>query len=103
LLGNYFDNPLSAVVYAISVAIVSGLEVVLFRHAHRRGLLTRSMPSEVYRYGLHASLSPVIFFLLSLPLAFVHTGLAVAAWFGAVPYQLLILQRRKPAQADEFL
>ena len=34
LLGNYFDNPLAVSVYAAAVAIVSGLEVVLLRHAH---------------------------------------------------------------------
>jgi TMEM175 potassium channel family protein len=102
LLGNYFENPLSVVVYALSVAIVSGMEVVLYRHAYRRGLLARSMPAEVYRYEVHASLSPVVFFLLSVPVAFASTGVAVALWFGAVPYQLLFLERRKPAAAEEY-
>ena len=41
LLGTYFENPLSVSLYAVMVAIISGLEVVLFRHAHlaaaRRG------------------------------------------------------------------
>ena len=35
LLGNFFDNPLAFTVYAVSVAAVSGMEVVLLRHAHR--------------------------------------------------------------------
>jgi uncharacterized membrane protein len=42
LLGEYFDNPLSVVIYAVNVALVSGMEVVLFRHAHRAGLSRRS-------------------------------------------------------------
>ena len=33
LLGNLFENPLSIAVYALTVAVVSGMEVVLFRHA----------------------------------------------------------------------
>jgi uncharacterized membrane protein len=102
LLGNYFENPLSIVVYACAVAAVSGMEVVMFRHAQRHGLLERPMPEDIYRYGVKLSLSPVIFFVLSIPLAFVSTPLAVASWFGAVPYQMLI-DRRKPPRADEFL
>jgi uncharacterized membrane protein len=102
LLGNYFENPLSIVVYATSVAAVSGMEVVMFRRAKRARLLARPMPDDVYRYGVRLSLSPVVTFLLSIPLAFVSTALAVASWFLAVPYQIM-LERRKPANADEYL
>src|SRR5919108_220549 len=56
LLGTYFENPLSVTVYAVTVAIVSGLEVVLFRHAHRARLLTEAMPEDVYRWGVLQSL-----------------------------------------------
>jgi uncharacterized membrane protein len=102
LLGNYFENPLSVVVYALTVAAVSGMEVVLFRHAQRRDLFERQPPEEVYRWGVRLSLSPVIFFVLSIPLAFVSTSLAVASWFLAVPYQLYEA-RNKPTGADEYL
>jgi uncharacterized membrane protein len=101
LLGNYFENPLSVAIYAVTVAIVSGMEVVLFRHARRNGLLERPMPEAVYRWGTTLSLSPVIFFVISIPLAFASTSLAVLAWFGAVPFQVLA-SRHKPAGADEF-
>jgi uncharacterized membrane protein len=101
LLGNFFDNPLSIVVYAAAVATVSGLEVVLFRHARRHGLLAREMPDDVYRWGMTLSLSPVIFFALSIPIAFLSTSLAVVVWFLAVPFQA-VADRRKPARADEF-
>src|SRR5687767_2481562 len=70
LLGNYFDNPISIALYALTVAVVSGLEVVLFAHAHRAGLLLRAIPRDVYRWGVWVSFSPVIFFVLSVPLAF---------------------------------
>src|SRR5947208_419264 len=33
LLGSYFENPLSIVIYAVNVAAVSGMEVVLYRRA----------------------------------------------------------------------
>jgi uncharacterized membrane protein len=101
LLGDYFDNPLSITIYAIAVAAVSGMEVVLFRHAHRRGLMTREMPEDVYRWGTMLSLTPVVSFGLSIPIAFVSTGLAVACWFLAIPFQVWA-NRRKPPRADEF-
>jgi uncharacterized membrane protein len=102
LLGNYFENPLSVAIYAGAVAIVSGMEVVLFRHAYRGGLLARPLTPEVYRWGALMSLSPVIFFAASMPVAFLNTTLAVATWFLAIPFQV-VANRWKPAGADELL
>jgi len=45
----------------------------------------------------------VFFFLISVPLAFVSPTLACVTWFGAVPYQALYLNPRKPADADSLL
>jgi uncharacterized membrane protein len=95
LLGEYFENPLSVAIYATNVAIVSGMEVALFRRAYRADLLRQRLTPEVYRYGVIASLSPVLFFLLSIPFAFLSTTLAVAMWFLAVPFGLAI-NRRAP-------
>src|SRR5262249_329528 len=49
LLGEYFENPLSIVIYAVNVAIVSGMEVVLFSYAQNHDLLERKLPRDVYR------------------------------------------------------
>jgi uncharacterized membrane protein len=102
LLGTLFENPLSVALYAVIVAIVSGLEVVQFRQAHRRGLLRQKIPDDVYRWGVIQSLSPVVFFLLSVPVAFVSTSLAVAVWFGGIPFQI-VTNRWKPPDADRYL
>jgi uncharacterized membrane protein len=101
LLGTYFENPLSVAIYAVNVAIVSGLEVVLFRHAHRHGLFNEAMPEEIYRWGTIQSASPVLFFLISVPVAFASTGLAVACWFLGLPFAL-ITQRWAPADAQRY-
>jgi uncharacterized membrane protein len=102
LLGEYFSNPLSIVIYAINVGIVSGLEVVLFRHAYRRDLLRKKPTPEVYRFGVFASLSPVFFFAISIPVAFASTSLAVAIWFLTAPLGIIVA-RRAPEGADELL
>ena len=103
LLGNYFDNPISIVRLRAHARLVSGLEVALFARAHEAGLLRRPIPPEVFRWGASVAFSPVIFFLISIPVAFVDTALAVATWFVAIPAQLLFFDRRKPPGADELL
>ena len=101
LLGTYFENPLSVAIYAVNVAIVSGLEVVLFRHAHRRQIMRERLPEDVYGWGVFSSSSPVIFFLVSVPVAFLSTELAVACWFLGIPFAMLS-ERWKPPQADRY-
>lgn len=102
LLGTYFDNAVSVATYAVTVAAVSGLEVVMFRHARQSRLLRSVLPDDVYRWGVLVSLSPVVFFAASVPVAFHSVGLAVAAWFLFVPFQLLA-SWRKPPGTDEYL
>jgi TMEM175 potassium channel family protein len=102
LLGQYFENPLSVAIYGGSVAIVSGMEVVLFRHAYHHRLLARPLTAEVYRWSTLMSLSPVIFFAASMPVAFLNTTLAVGVWFLAIPF-IAIANRWKPERADELL
>ncbi|HEX3562080.1 MAG TPA: TMEM175 family protein [Solirubrobacterales bacterium] len=102
LLGEYFSNPLSVVIYAVNVAIVSGMEVVLFSRAQNHGLLEKKLPRDVYRYGAAMSLAPVVFFMLSIPVAFVSTTLAVCCWFLGIPLAA-IADRWKPEGADDLL
>jgi uncharacterized membrane protein len=103
LLGAYFENAISVALYSTTVALVSGFEVVLFRHAHDRALLTRPLPADVYRWSLALSLSPVVFFLGSIPLAFVDTTLAVLFWLVTVPAQAVMNRRWKPPHAGEYV
>lgn len=103
LLGTYFENPVSVAAYAVSIALVSGLEVVLLRHAHRHRLLAHQLPDDVYRWAVLLSSTPVLFFLGSIPIAFASTTVAVLFWFGGVPLQLLVLNRWKPPHADRYI
>jgi hypothetical protein len=78
------------------------MEVVLFIRAQNHGLLEKKLPSDVYRFGAAMSLSPVVFFMLSIPIAFVSTTLAVCFWFLGIPFGM-IAERWKPEGADELL
>jgi uncharacterized membrane protein len=102
LLGEYFSNPLSITIYAVNVAIVSGMEVVLFSWAQNHDLLEKKLPRNVFRFGAAMSLAPVVFFLLSIPVAFIDTTLAVCMWFLGIPLAA-VAGRWKPEGADELL
>jgi uncharacterized membrane protein len=102
VLGNFFENPVAVATYAVAVAIVSGLEVVLFRRAYSAHLLEREMPAAIYRWVVLSSTLPVLMFLLSVPIAFVSSVLAVVCWFLTYPAELL-LDARKPVDADAYL
>jgi uncharacterized membrane protein len=102
LLGEYFENPISIAIYAINVAIVSGMEVVLFSWAQNHDLFDRKLPQDVYRFGVAMSLAPVFFFILSIPIAFVSTTVAVCTWFLGIPLAA-IAERWKPEGTDELL
>lgn len=102
LLGTYFDNALSVALYATAVAVISGLEVLMFRHARQVGLLRKPIPRRIYRWGMTQSVLPVVFFVLSIPVAFASVQAAVAIWLLGFPAGLLG-HRFKPADADEYL
>jgi uncharacterized membrane protein len=101
LLGEYFDNPLAVAVYAATVAIVSGLEVLLLRHARRAGLLAKEMPNDVYRWGTTLSTIPVALFALSIPVAFIGSGWAVGVWLLNAPVGIYA-SRHAPEGVDEY-
>jgi uncharacterized membrane protein len=45
---------------------------------------------------VQVSLSPVLFFLAAIPVAFLSTTAAVVVWFLFVPFQYLFLEPRRP-------
>lgn len=103
LLGTFFENPLAFAIYSVAVAVVSGMEVVMLRAARRTDLLQNRLPDDVYRWAVFQSLSPVIFFILAIPVAFAFSpGVALTVWFLVLPLQLLS-NRWKPAESDKLL
>jgi uncharacterized membrane protein len=99
LLGTYVDNPVAVSLFAASAAVVSTFEAMLFRQAQRDALFRSLVPHDAYVHAMRASLLPVAFFALSVPVAFVHTYVAIAVWFLSLPGEAL-LDRYKPAGFD---
>lgn len=80
-LGEYWTNPLAVVLWALYASAVSGMEVVLLLIADRRGLFVAPLSPAFRRRAVVGSLTPLVAFLTSIPLAFVATWLAIAWWF----------------------
>lgn len=83
LLPQFWGNPVAVSVFAVFVACVSGLEVVLWQIAYSDDLFLLRPSPEFKRQEMIGAASPVAIFLLSIPLAFVSSVLAVAFWFAA--------------------
>jgi len=102
LLGDHSAVGEVVAIYALNVAAISAMEVLMFVFAHHGGMFERPLPQDVYRYAALESLLPVVVFLASVPLAFLNHYAAFACWAS-----LLILEpiaaRGRPQDADAFL
>jgi uncharacterized membrane protein len=102
LVGKYEQNPMSVVLFAVCLAIISGLETVAFASAHHRGHLRREMTPELYHHGVIQSSTPVVLFVLSIPLAFFSPTLALLSWLLGMPIGIVV-DRRAPQSVREYL
>jgi uncharacterized membrane protein len=93
LVGRYAENPVSVVLFALCLAAVSGMETVLFRLAYRHRLLRIDLGPDGYRYGVIQSTTPVVLFLISIPIAYVSTTVALLSWLLAIPAGIWIDHR----------
>lgn len=93
LLGEYWRNPLAVALFAVYASAVSGMEVVLFVVA-LRGTLFLAQPSRAFaRLMILGSLSPLVVFLTSIPLAFASTTVAVSWWLAGSMLAGFLLSR----------
>jgi uncharacterized membrane protein len=102
LAGRYADEPVTIVMYAITLSIASGLDALMVFVANREGLFRRTMPPPVLRFDMVASLVPVVVFLASIPIAFVDTGIALLSWILIWPLEVLVDRTIKPEGASDY-
>jgi uncharacterized membrane protein len=100
LVGKYEDFSITVIIYAITLAAASFLDAAMYARAQQQLLFRRAIPPDVFRYGMIASLVPVVAFLVSIPIAFADPTLALASWLIVFPVERLV-DRMKPAGADE--
>jgi len=87
VLGRYGEEPAAVVTYALVVGAAIASAVLLGRHAARRGLLREPEEPEeprARRLGERTAVLRVALFALSIPVAFISTGVAEALWVVAL-------------------
>ncbi len=52
------------------MSVVSGMESAMYAYAHRAGLMRRRIDPRLFRAGIWHSTTPVLVFLVSIPVAF---------------------------------
>ena len=102
LISDYEGDSLSFLIFAGTMAMISGLEVIMFLQAVRRGHTRVVLPPEVVRYALLASGTPVLVMLASMPLGLISPSLALTSWLLMFPLGAW-MHRRAPAAARDLL
>ena len=90
LVGQWEDNPVSVVLFAICLAAISGMESVLLGIAYRHKLLRLAMERKEYKVAVIQSSTPVILFVISIPIAFWNPTAALLTWLLAIPLGIVL-------------
>ncbi|MDX6644168.1 MAG: potassium channel family protein [Solirubrobacteraceae bacterium] len=85
LMGEYVHNPVAVSAFAVSAALVSGMEVALFVVARRQALFRFPLSDDAARWAVIGSLAPVGMFLASVPVMFVNTWVGIGVWVLNMP------------------
>jgi uncharacterized membrane protein len=87
LVGEYSDQPIAVVIYAVTLAAASLLEGTMFVWAFRRDLMRVTITPRGYRWSVWAGFAPVVVLTLSIPLAYLDPGLALLSWILIFPVE----------------
>jgi uncharacterized membrane protein len=96
VLGATESNPVAFALFALMMAAASMLETIMIGHAHRAGLMISKLTERSYRWERAASMSAVVIFLVSIPLAFLSLWLGFALWFANGPVGIVMNRTRPP-------
>ena len=80
LVGVYEEEPVTVVIYAVTLAAASAMEFVMFLWTVRSDLLTEPLSPEGVRFVAVAQLIPVFVIVASIPIAFVSPTLTFVSW-----------------------
>lgn len=99
LVGEHSGVPVAVALFAVTLATASAMDTVLFVVADRRGLMRARLGPAARRWSIVASIVPAVVFLLSAPLAYASTELALWVWLVIIPAERWLDTRRPPDPA----
>jgi uncharacterized membrane protein len=100
LVGIYSGQELAVVIYCLTLATASLLMTLLLVRARQQRMFRVDMTPEYYRFALLASASPVVVFLLAVPIAYVDTSLALPFLVVLFPAERLLDHYVRPPEGD---
>jgi uncharacterized membrane protein len=89
VIAEYGDQRLAVILYACSVASLSLLQLWIWVHAHRAGLMLPAVDDDIYRLVRRNLLPVPIVFLASVPFAAVFGAWVSVGWFLLLPVSIL--------------
>jgi uncharacterized membrane protein len=101
LIGEHGGAPIAVVIYAITISAASLLETMLLVRAYRSKLFRNDVSRSVFRFALLTSLIPVAVFLVSIPICYADTTLAMLSWLLVLVVEKVIVRWRPPESAAE--
>ena len=90
LVGEFEEATVSVVMYASALGVASFLETAMFAYASRSGFLRVQLTPEAFRFGVVASMTPVIVFAISIPIAFWNTSVALLSWLSVFALESIL-------------
>jgi uncharacterized membrane protein len=90
VIAEYGDQRAAAVLYAASVASLSLLQLWLWVHAYRAGLMEKEIDEGIYRMVRRNLLPVPIVFLGSIPFILIFGAFLTFAWFLLWPASIIV-------------
>ncbi|HEX6310368.1 MAG TPA: TMEM175 family protein [Acidimicrobiia bacterium] len=102
LVGKYENEPVSVIMYAVTLGTASFLEAAMLVAARRGACFHARVPDDLYRFALIASMLPVVVFAISIPISLASTSWALYSWLLIFPLEHLA-DRWRPATTGDVL
>lgn len=103
LLDRYSSEPVTVVIYLVTLLLISLLEVAQFGWAHRKRLLRGDPSPRAVRYGMFVVLLPVVVFTLAIPIGLLSSSTLALAFWIMINFPIRIwIDRRLGPNSDFF-
>jgi hypothetical protein len=89
VIAEHGDQSAAVILYAVAVGTLSLLQLWIWVHAHRAGLMSAEVDDGIYRLVRRNLLPVPIVFLGSIPFAAVFGAWVSLAWFLLLPVSVL--------------